>query len=296
MVAKRLPSSAGFSYTKGMKYGVHISTAGNLPGTPARAAAMGAEVLQFFAGSPRTFKQPVYADDVAQQFREAAAELNMPTYIHMMYLTAYGTPDDGLRAKSVEAARQTMENAEKLGVKGVVTHMGSHKGLGVEAVMDKLVESLKAVLEPVKDSKLLLEISAGSGGNVGNSIEELQAIYEAMGKDERLGFCLDTCHMFAGGYEVNTEAGWEATLAKFDDLIGLDKMPVFHLNDSKTELASKRDRHENIGQGFIGEDGFRAILNNPRVKDKAGILEVPGLDGKGPDKPNLDKLRELTKS
>lgn len=255
---------------------------------------MGAEVLQFFAGSPRTFKQPVYDDEIATKFKQAAAEIDMPTYIHMMYLTAYGTPDDGLRAKSVAAAKQTMENAEKLGVKGVVTHMGSHKGLGVEAVMDKLVESLQTVLEPVKDSRLLLEISAGSGGNVGNCIEELAAIYEAMGRDERLGFCLDTCHMFAGGYEVNTVDGWEAALAKFDELIGLDKMPVFHLNDSKTELGSKRDRHENIGKGFIGEDGFRAILNNPRVKDKVGILEVPGLDGKGPDKPNLDKLRELT--
>lgn len=279
-----------------MKYGVHISTAGNLPGTPARAKAMGADVLQFFAGSPRTFKQPVYTDDIAEKFKVAAAEIDMPTYIHMMYLTAYGTPDDEMRAKSVAAARQTMENAEKLGVRGVVTHMGSHKGLGLEAVMDKLVESLKTVLEPVKDSKLLLEISAGSGGNIGNSIEELAAIYEAMGKDERMGFCLDTCHMFAGGYEVNTEVGWDAALTKFDKLIGLDKMPVFHLNDSKTELGSNRDRHENIGKGCIGEDGFKAILNNPKTKGKVGILEVPGLDGKGPDKPNLDKLRELTKA
>lgn len=277
-----------------MKYGVHISTAGNLPGTPARAKAMGAEVLQFFAGSPRTFKQPDYDEKLAISFKEAAAEINMPTYIHMMYLTAYGTPDEAMRLKSIEAATQTMKNAEKLGVAGVVTHMGSHKGLGLSEVMNKLTDSLGRVLEPVKESKLLLEISAGSGGNVGNSIEELAEIYNAMGKDERIGFCLDTCHMFAGGYEVHTEAGWDAALTKFDKLIGLDKLPVLHLNDSKTELGAKRDRHENIGQGFIGEDGFRAILGNPKIKDKHGVLEVPGLDGKGPDKPNLDKLRELT--
>lgn len=212
----------------------------------------------------------------------------------MMYLTAYGTPDEGMRQKSIEAATQTMKNAEKLGVIGVVTHMGSHKGLGLSAVMDTLTDSLNRVLEPVQETKLLLEISAGSGGNVGNSIEELAEIYNAMGKDERIGFCLDTCHMFAGGYEVHTEAGWDAALSKFDNLIGLDKLPVLHLNDSKTELGAKRDRHENIGKGYIGEDGFKAILNNPKIKDKHGVLEVPGLDGKGPDKPNLDKLRELT--
>lgn len=255
---------------------------------------MGAEALQFFAGSPRTFKQPDYDLELATAFKDAAAEIAMPTYIHMMYLTAYGTPDEAMRQKSIEAATQTMRNAEKLGVLGVVTHMGSHKGLGVSAVIDKLTDSLQKVIEPVKNSKLLLEISAGSGGNVGNSIEELAEIYDAMGRDERIGFCLDTCHMFAGGYEVHTQDGWGAALTKFDQLIGLDKLPLFHLNDSKTELGAKRDRHENIGQGFIGDDGFRVILNHPKLKDKIGILEVPGMDGKGPDKPNLDKLRALT--
>jgi deoxyribonuclease-4 len=277
-----------------MKYGVHISTAGNLPGTPARAQAMGAEVLQFFAGSPRTFKQPNYDDKLAAEFREAAASINMPTYIHMMYLTAYGTPDDGLRAKSVEAATQTMVNAEKLGVKGVVTHMGSHKGLGLGSVMKLMVESLRQVIEPVKNSKLLLEISAGSGGNIGNSLEELAAIYEAMGRDERLGFCLDTCHLLAAGYEIRTKEGWDKVLNDFDRLIGLDRLPILHLNDSKFDLDAKRDRHENIGQGFIGDKGFEVILNHPKLKDKVSVLEVPGLDGKGPDKPNLEKLHALT--
>jgi deoxyribonuclease-4 len=275
-------------------YGLHTSTKGDLAGTPARAKGMGAEALQIFAGSPRTFKQPSYTDQAADDFKLAANQIEMPTYIHMMYLTAYGTPDVELRQKSVAAAHQTMINAEQLGIKAVVTHMGSHKGEGLDAVMPVLVESLQAVLEPVKESKLLLEISAGSGGNIGNSIEELAAIFEAMGRDERLGFCLDTCHLLAAGYEVRTEAGWTETLEKFDKLIGLDRLPVLHLNDSMTDLGSKRDRHENIGMGFIGEDGFRVILNHPLVKNKVGLLEVPGLDGKGPDKANLDKLRELT--
>jgi deoxyribonuclease-4 len=277
-----------------MKYGVHISTKGDLPGTPARAQSMGAEALQFFAGSPRTFSQPTYTDEVADGFKQAAADIGMPTFIHMMYLTAYGTPNEALRAKSVAAARQTMVNAERLGVQGVVTHMGSHKGVGLEAVMDVLVESFKTVMEPIKNSKFLLEISAGSGNNIGNSIEELAAMYEATGRDERVGFCLDTCHMLAAGYEVRTKAGWDEALEKFDQLIGLDKLGVLHLNDSMTDIDSKRDRHENIGKGFIGDEGFKIILNHPKIQDKIGILEVPGLEHKGPDKPNLDKLRALT--
>jgi apurinic endonuclease APN1 len=174
--------------------------------------------------------------------------------------------------------------------------MGSHKGLGVEAVMDNLVASLQEVVSDTKDSQLLLEISAGSGGNVGNSIEELAAIFEAMERDPRIGFCLDTCHMLAAGYDVTTEEGWDKALTTFDKLIGLENLPVLHLNDSKTELNSKRDRHENIGQGFIGEDGFKVILNHPSIQDKAGVLEVPGITGDGPDKPNLDKLKTLTKA
>lgn len=279
-----------------MKYGVHTSTAGDLVGTPARAAAMGAEALQIFAGSPRTWKQGNYSDEQAAAFRAAAADLNMPVYIHMMYLTSYGSPDKALRAMSIKAAKHTMANAEKLGIVGVVTHLGSHKGAGIATVMDDLSAALLEVVTDTKESKLLLENSAGAGGNVGNSIDELAQIYEATGRDKRIGFCLDTCHLFASGYEVRTPDGWKAVLDEFDQKIGLNQLSCMHLNDSKTDLGSNRDRHENIGQGFIGEDGFKVILNEPRLKDNVGILEVPGLEHKGPDKPNLDKLRELTSS
>jgi deoxyribonuclease-4 len=256
---------------------------------------MGAEALQFFAGSPRTFKQPSYTQEVADAFKQACADEAMPAFIHMMYLTAYGTPDESLRQRSIDAAVQTMKNAEMLGVQGVVTHMGSHKGEGLDSVMDKLREALLTVVEPVKTTKLLLESAAGQGGAIGNSIDELAQIYDALGRDERIGFCLDTAHLLGAGYDITTEDGWKAVLDEFDAKIGLDKVGCFHLNDSKVELGSKKDRHENIGQGFIGEDGFTAILNEPRVKDYYGLLEVPGLDGKGPDKANLDKLRELTR-
>ena len=279
-----------------MKYGVQISTAGNLPKTPARAKEMGADALQIFAGSPRTFSQPTYDPEVASAFIAACKEEQMPAFIHMMYLTAYGTPDDALRAKSIAAAKQTMVNAEQLGIQGVITHMGSHKGAGLDAVMPNLKDALLEVVKPTKNSKLLLENSAGAGNNIGNSIDELAQIYEAVGRDKRIGFCLDTAHLLGSGYEVRTPEGWKAVLDEFDQKIGLENLGCIHLNDSKVDIDSKRDRHENIGQGFIGDDGFKVILNEPRLKDIYGLLEVPGIEGKGPDKANLDKLKSLTKA
>ena len=255
---------------------------------------MTAEALQIFAGSPRTWKQGNYSDEEAAAFKAAAAKLNMPVYIHMMYLTSYGSPDAKLRAMSIEAATHTMANAEKLGVVGVVTHMGSHKGEGIATVMDDLRDALLKVVTNTKESKLLLENSAGAGGNVGNSLDELAEIYEVVGRDKRIGFCLDTCHLLAAGYEVRTKAGWAAVLDEFDQKIGLDQLNCLHLNDSKFDLGARRDRHENIGQGFIGDAGFRVILNEPRLKDNVGILEVPGIEHKGPDQANLEKLRSLT--
>ncbi len=277
-----------------MKYGLHISTAGDVSGTPQRAKDMGAETLQIFAGSPRMWKQPTYTEETASGFRQACLDLNLPAYAHMMYLTSYGSPDDDLRNKSIAAGSLTMRNADMLGLKGVVTHLGSHKGLGIETVMDRLRDALIEVAENGKQAKLLLENSAGAGGNVGNSIDELAKIYEAVGRHPNIEFCLDTAHLFACGYEVRTAEGFGAVLDEFDAKIGLAKLTCIHLNDSKVDLGSRRDRHENIGFGLIGEDGFRVILNEPRLKDLPGILEVPGIDKKGPDKPNLDKLRALS--
>jgi deoxyribonuclease-4 len=277
-----------------MIYGVHISTAGDLVGTPARAAAMGAGSLQIFTGSPRTWRQATYSDEVASNFRAELGRLSMPAFTHMMYLTAYGTPDKELRSKSIEVAKHTLKTADQIGMSGVVTHMGSHKGMGTDSMLSVLKDSL---LEAVSDTAtmLLMENSAGAGGNVGNSIDELAKIYEATGRSPKIGFCLDTAHLLAAGYEVRTAEGWDGLLKEFDQKIGLDRLKVIHLNDSKIDIGGKVDRHQNIGFGYIGEDGFKHILNHPKVKDLPGILEVPGIDGHGPDKANLDKLKSLTR-
>jgi deoxyribonuclease IV len=279
-----------------MIYGLHISTAGNIVGTPARARDMGADVIQIFASNPRGWRPTNYTSEQAKKFQEACAESHIQqTFIHMIYLVSYGTADDELRGKSITALDQTMQNADLLGVKGVVTHLGSHKGLGLEQALKRLTDAMQEAIASSEHSWLILENSAGQGGNIGNGLEELAQIFEAMKGHPRLKVCIDTCHTLTSGYEIRTQEGLDKFLTDFDRLIGLERLVVMHLNDSKADLGAHVDRHENIGDGFIGEAGFRVILNHTKLANIPGILEVPGMDGKsGPDKENLDRLKALT--
>lgn len=278
-----------------MRFGVHISTAGDLVGTPQRAADMGARALQIFTGSPRTWKQANYSDEIASGFRAECERLDMPAYTHMMYLTAYASDNPELRRKSIDVAKLTLRTADQLGITAVVTHMGSHKGKGVEGVMPELKASLSEVVSDDAKAWLLLECSAGSGGNIGRSLEELELIFEALDRHPRVGFCLDTAHLLGAGYDIRTAEGWSAVLDEFDSRFGLDRLKLIHLNDSKVELGSLKDRHDNIGDGHIGAEGFAGIINDPRVQDIPGVMEVPGVEGGGPDKANLDRLQALVR-
>ncbi len=277
-----------------MKFGIHIATAGNLITAPERAAAMGAETIQIFASNPRGWQSTTYAPETAEAFRAAAKAAHIdPVWIHMSYLVSYGTPNDDQRQKSIHVMFQMLKTADLLGVKGVVTHMGSHKGLGFEQALERITDSYTRILDQNGESLLILENSAGAGGNIGNTLEEIAAMIDAMKGHERLAVCIDTAHALARGYEIRTSAGLDDFLGEFDRLIGLDRLVVMHLNDSKVDLGARVDRHENIGDGFIGLDGFKLIVNHPKLAHVAGILEVPGLDGNGPDKANLDRLKEL---
>ena len=276
-----------------MKIGLHVAAAGDFMGIPARARAAGGDVVQFFAGSPRTWQAKTYSPQEGTDFQAAtkAAELDA-SFIHMSYLVSYGSSNPDLRQKSITAYRQALKNGDQLGVVGVVTHLGSHKGEGFSTRVKSLGEGL---LEAMEGSQCyaILENSAGAGDNMGNSLEELRDIIKATDNHPRVKVCIDTCHALTAGYELRTKAGLDKFLGDFDKLIGLDRLVVMHLNDSKFDISAHRDRHENIGDGFIGNDGFRVILNHPKLKDLPGVLEVPGLDGKGPDKANVDRLRKL---
>ena len=256
---------------------------------------MGAETIQIFASNPRGWKPTIHTPAAGQEFVVAAKAAGIdPIWIHMIYLVTYGTPDDDMREKSVVALRQMLATADLLGVKGVITHMGSHKGLGLDQALERIKDSFTRALEGGQDSLLIMENSAGSGGNIGNSLEELAMIYKIMDNHPRLAVCIDTAHAFTSGYDLRSATGVSTFLDEFDRLIGLDRLVVMHLNDSKADIGTHVDRHENIGDGFIGLDGFRALVNEPRLANVAGIMEVPGLDDKGPDAANLERLRALT--
>jgi deoxyribonuclease-4 len=277
-----------------MKFGLHISTAGDLAGTPARARAMGADVIQIFAGSPRTWRQTVYSPDRAKAFRDACGAARVSSvFIHMLYLVAYGTANEELRQKSIIAMRDMLGVADQLGAVGVITHMGSHSGLEFAEAARRVADALTRTFDQSQHSYLILENSAGAGSVIGDTLEELATIYEYMGQPKRVKFCLDTCHLLASGYEVRQPDSWHRLLDDFDRLIGLEHLVALHLNDSKGEINTKLDRHENIGDGTIGYAGFKHIVNDPRLKDLPGMLEVPGIGDQGPDKENLDRLKAL---
>lgn len=280
-----------------MIYGAHIATAGDLYSVPARAKAMGARVVQIFAGNPRGWRQTVYSKEQGERFRAACREHGIDTlFIHMLYLTSYGTTDDALRQRSIDTLGEMLKTADLLGARGVITHLGSHKGDGFAARVQSVADGILEAIKKSDGAKALtvLENSAGAGGTMGNSLEELAEIHRRAGQHPNIKFCIDTAHLLTSGIEFRTPEACTAMLDRIDATIGLKNVVAMHLNDSKADLNSHRDRHENIGDGFIGNDGFRALLNQPRLQSMPGILEVPGLDNKGPDKGNLDRLMALT--
>lgn len=280
-----------------MIYGAHVATRGDFYGIPARAAAMGAKVVQIFAGNPRSFQVKEFSKEEGERFKKACQEYGMDCYIHMSYLTSYGSPDESLRRRSIDSYSLMLKNAETLGCVGVVTHLGSHKGAGFSTRVDELADGLvEAISDSGSSTLAIIENSAGQGGVMGNSLGELAEIYEKTNRHNRIKFCLDTAHLLGAGIDFRTSDSLEELLETFDQLIGLNNLVLFHLNDSKADLGERKDRHENIGDGFVGTEGFKPLLNHPRLKNMPGILEVPGLDNKGPDKANIDRLIKLTES
>jgi deoxyribonuclease IV len=271
-------------------FGAHCS--GGIKKALDRAVEMGAEAVQLFAQSPRTWRFPNHDPADLERFRERSADIGLPAVVHALYLVNLAAPDDAIYEKSVATMRSTVDAACALGA-DVVFHVGSHLGAGFDVGLERVVPALRQVLERSNDTTwVLMENSAGAGGTIGRTIDELATIFDAAGQHERLGVCLDSCHLYVSGIDVTDRAVLDALLDDLDARIGLDRLRVLHANDSKAPLGSNRDRHENIDEGLIG-DGLGVFLSHPRLQELPVLLEVPGVDGHGPNADELRKLREL---
>jgi len=279
-----------------MKLGVHVSSSGSIDQAVDRSTALGCNTFQIFISNPRGWRPTVISDDDIEKFKvKYRAAGTEEAVAHSIYLINLASPNSYLREQSIESLISGLINTERLGLSGLVTHIGSHQGDGLEVGTTRVVESLHQILlDSTCCAMLLLENTAGAGNLVGKTISEISDIIREV-NNKRLGFCLDTAHAFEYGYALNTPEGLEKLVAEIEEHIGLDKLGAIHLNDSMTDLGSNRDRHETFGKGMIGEEAMTRIINHPKLKDKPFIMETPEI-GKGlAGKEVIDRVRSLGK-
>ena len=276
-----------------MKLGAHVSTAGGLEKAIDRAQEIGAETIQIFASAPRGWAFKPIPEERVLAFREKSEASGIsPAFLHGIYLVNIGgTPD--LVQKSIDSLAAHMNVAGQLGAAGVIFHGGSHKGAGFESVVDQATTALREVLSrSPADVWLIIENSAGMGAHIGSSFREIRRLMDGVGSPQ-IKVCLDTQHCFAAGYNLAEPDSIDSVMEEFDKEIGLSRLVAVHANDTKVGYGSGVDRHENIGQGHIGIKGFEVMMAHPAFQDVPFLLEVPGADGKGPDKENLDLLKGI---
>jgi deoxyribonuclease-4 len=272
-------------------FGAHCS--GGIKKALGKGAEMGAETVQLFVQSPRTWRFPNHDPADLESFRITREERGVPVFVHALYLVNLAAPDEEVYCKSVQTMRSTVDAACAIESEGVVFHVGSHLGAGFEHGLERVVPAIAQVLERSNDRTwVLMENSAGAGGTIGRSLDELAVIFDALDRHERLGICLDSCHLFVSGIDVTDRAVLDALLEELDERIGLDRLRLLHANDAKAPLGSNRDRHDNIGEGLMGE-GLGVFLAHPKLQGLPDVLEVPGADGHGPNAEEIRKLREL---
>ena len=277
--------------------GAHVSISGGLHKAFPLAADIGCTAMQIFTKNASQWNAKPLQDKEIQQFKAAweASGIRM-VVAHDSYLINLASPDGELLEKSRSAMRIEVERCEQLGIPYLVMHPGSHVGSGEEAGLRRVAESFDAIHRQTAgfQAKILVETTAGQGTNLGWQFEQIARIFEHVAQPERLGVCFDTCHAFAAGYDIRTEAAYRQTMAEFDRIIGLARLNAIHVNDSVKPLGCRVDRHEAIGKEHIGLDGFRWLMNDPRLADIPKILETPkGGDPVASDQENLSKLRAL---
>jgi deoxyribonuclease-4 len=279
-----------------VRVGVHVSIAGGIANAVDRAAEKGCDVFQIFSRSPRGWRSKDLSKDESTNFVARLEKSGIgPVFDHMPYLPNLASPDEDIYRQSVSTLTEELIRCAQLQIPFLVTHLGSHRGSGQGKGLSRLVEAISAAFSETENQvMLLLENTAGTKNSMGGSLGDIEAIIDAL-DTKRVGVCLDTCHLFGAGYELRTPEGIASTLGEFDNLIGLDKLKLVHLNDSKGDLGSALDRHEHIGLGKIGEDGFRSILGNKTIKSLPMILETP-IDSRRNDQGNLMVARELASS
>ncbi|MBV8842670.1 MAG: deoxyribonuclease IV [Bryobacterales bacterium] len=281
-----------------MRIGIHTSISGSLERAALKAAELGANTFQIFSSSPRQWKPSTLSVPAIKLLQRAREKHDLyPLAIHDNYLINLGAASENIRKLSIEAFRGELERAIQIGAEYLIAHPGNYRGLSVERGILNVLEGVREAAHGLPTGKLvlLIENTVGAGTQLGGCLEELHVMREFAPKmtDLSIGFCLDTCHLLASGYDIAAEEGLRDTVAKIDRFLGLENVHVIHANDSKTPLGSHVDRHENIGEGHIGREGFRRILSHPALRNKAFILETP-VDNEGDDKRNLETLKALS--
>jgi deoxyribonuclease IV len=277
-----------------MEFGAHMSSSGGIDTAIDRIEAIGGDCVQVFTQSPRMWRPTNHKPEAIERFHARRAEAGIGGVVcHALYLCNLAAPDEEIYEKSVQTLRNTVDAACAIGADGVIFHVGSHLGAGFEAGLERTCAALAQVLERCEgDTWLLMENSAGAGGTIGRSLEELHTLLDRLDRHPRLGICLDSCHLYVSGYDVTDPQAVDALVQELDERIGIDRLRALHVNDSAAELGSNRDRHANICEGLMGE-GLGAFVSHPAFQHLSAYLEVPGENKHGPNANELQKLRDL---
>jgi deoxyribonuclease-4 len=279
-----------------MLIGAHVSPAGGLPNAVERGLERDCRAIQIFNQSPRMWKPTVFAPDAIEAFREAMEASQVDAVlIHAVYLLNCASEDPDIRAKTLTSLTHSLRVGHEIGARGVVLHPGSAKTGDPAAAVARAGATIGEALADSEGCPLHLENTAGAGGTLGRSIDELVALLEASGGGERLGLCLDSCHLFASGYDIRTFKGMDELTEEIDRKVGIERVGSLHLNDSQTPLGSNRDRHANVGEGELGEAGCTAFLSAPAFQDLPCVLETPGENRSGATREEVQlagRLRE----
>jgi deoxyribonuclease-4 len=277
-----------------MLIGGHVSPAGGLPNAHARGVERGCEAIQIFHQSPRAWRPTNHRREDIERFRELMADGPIQALtIHAVYLINCASREPEVRRKSIASLVHAMRLGDAAGARGVVLHPGAQKGEPLEECLPRIAEALRHALSESERCPLLLENTAGMQGTIGRSFEELADLIERTGGDDRLGACLDCCHLLAGGFDIRTIEGLTGVVDECDRLLGLKRLRCLHVNDSKMPLGSNRDRHADLPNGELGRRGLAAFLSEPRFEGLPALLEVPGPDGRGPDPAQIQVAKGL---